>query len=35
MRRIGTQVVFNTLLITNINKYVAEYTGMAPFVHGH
>ena len=35
MRRIGTQVVFNTLLVANINKYMAEDTGVAPFVHGH
>ena len=35
MRRIGTQVVVNTLLVANINKYVAEDTGVTPFVHGY
>ena len=33
--RVGTQVVFNTLLVADVNEDVAEDAGMASFVHGH
>ena len=33
VRRVGTQIIFNRLLITNIDKDATEYTGMTTFVH--
>ena len=35
VRRVGTQIIFNRLLITNIDKDAAEYTGMTTFVQGN
>ena len=35
MRRIGTQIIFNGLLVTYINEYAAENTRMAAFMHGN
>ena len=35
VRRVGTQIVFNRLLITNIDKDAAEYTGVTAFVQGN
>ncbi len=34
MRGVGTQIIFNGLLVTDINEYAAEYSGMAAFMHG-
>ena len=33
MRRVGAQVVFDRLLVTDVNEYIAEYTGVTAFVH--
>ena len=33
MRRVSTQIIFNALLVADIDKDVAEYAGMAPFMH--
>ena len=30
---IGTQIIFNGLLVTDVNEYAAEYSGMTTFVH--
>ena len=30
---IGTQIIFNGLLVTDVNEYAAEYSGMTAFVH--
>ena len=35
VRRVGTQIIFNRLLITNIDKDATEYTGMTTFVQGN
>ena len=29
------QVIFDALLVTDINEYMTEHTGMTPFVHGN
>ena len=33
VRGVGAQVVFNGLFVADVNEYIAEYTGMAAFVH--
>ena len=33
MRRVGAQVVFDRLLVTDVNEYIAEYTGVTAFMH--
>lgn len=30
---VGTQIIFNGLLVTDVNEYAAEYSGMTAFVH--
>jgi len=35
MGRVGTQVVFDALFVTDVNEYAAEDSGMAPFVYGN
>lgn len=32
MRRVGAQV-FDRLLVTDVNEYIAEYTGVTAFMH--
>ena len=30
---VGTQIIFNGLLVTDVDEYTAEYSGMTAFVH--
>lgn len=33
MRGVGAEVIFDRLLVADVNEYIAEYAGMATFVH--